>query len=231
MRRPHTVALISAFGIIVTLSSSGCTDTGSVPGPTENLTLSISSSHTHSSLASPGHQTLAISSAKVLIRDVRFKEEVSGDGTDVKSSSFVVFFAVDGSVTPVARARIRPGIYEILQFTLHKPEDQESLGDPDFGNGPSDDQRYSVIVTGFYHETPFVYRSQVNARQDLRLPLPIEVPSEGYVNVTLKIDPYAWFTVGELVLDPFIQGKEIDDRIVSSFANAFRDNDGNGEPD
>ena len=178
------------MGVVAPLCSTGCTDTGSAPGAAENLTLSISSSHTHTSLASPGHQALAISSAKVLIRDI-----------------------------------------ETLRFTLHKPEDHEPVSDPDFRDGPGDDQRFSIIVTGFYHETPFVYKSLINAHQDLKLPLPIEVPSEGYVNVTMKIDPYAWFTVGELVLDPFIQGREIDDRVVSSFASEFRDNDRNGEPD
>ena len=164
MSRVPTVALIFALGVVAPLCSTGCTDTGSAPGAAENLTLSISSSHTHTSLASPGHQALAISSAKVLIRDIRFREIASGDSSDVESGAFV-------------------------------------------------------------------YKSHINAHQDLKLPLPIEVPPEGYVNVTLEIDPYAWFTVGELVLDPFIQGREIDDRIVSSFASAFRDNDRNGEPD
>jgi hypothetical protein len=51
------------------------------------------------------------------------------------------------------------------------------------------------------------------------------------VNVTLKIDPYAWFTEGQLFYDPFNQTGKIDDRIKNAQMEAFRDNDRNGEPD
>ena len=60
---------------------------------------------------------------------------------------------------------------------------------------------------------------------------PLTVPESGIVNVTLKVDPYAWFEDNGLILDPIVQEKQIDDRIKESFASAFKDNDRNGDPD
>ncbi|MBP1691669.1 MAG: hypothetical protein H6Q32_1021, partial [Bacteroidetes bacterium] len=70
-----------------------------------------------------------------------------------------------------------------------------------------------------------------SARQQLLLDAPAVIPESGTVNVTIKVDPYAWFSSGELVYDPVLQTREIDDRIKASFALAFRDNDRNGNPD
>jgi len=98
-------------------------------------------------------------------------------------------------------------------------------------DGASGSVRYSVVVTGAYHETPFVYKTGESATQEIRFLNPLTVPESGTVNVTLRIDPYDWFTDGLLIFDPFNQMKEIDDRLKRSIAEAYRDNDRNGEPD
>ncbi len=231
MKTPDSLSFTLVLGAFLTLPFVGCNDLGSDPGPAENFALSVSASHTHTALGSAGHEALVLTSVKVLVRDIRLKEAASDDGSDVKTGSFVTSLAVDGSVTNVAFVRIRPGIYDHLRLTIHKPEDDEPVDDPDFRDEGGSGNRFSVVVTGIYHETPFVFRSRVNAAQDLPFAEPIEVPADGSTNVTLKVDPYEWFTIGELVLDPFIQADEIDDRIVSSFADVFRDRDGNGQPD
>ena len=125
----------------------------------------------------------------------------------------------------------RPGVYDRVRFTFHKPEDNEVDRGFGFRQGPSGNQRFSVVITGLYHDTPFTFTSRESAHQELSLVPPVTVTGDGTVNVTLKIDPYAWFTVDGLVLDPFNQVKQIDDRIKGSFASAFKDNDRNGEPD
>ncbi len=57
------------------------------------------------------------------------------------------------------------------------------------------------------------------------------VVEDGVANVTLRIDPYLWFQTNGLILDPFNQTGPIENLITSSFAEAFRDNDRNGDPD
>jgi hypothetical protein len=131
----------------------------------------------------------------------------------------------------VTATRIRSGLYDRVRFILHKPEDDEAVCDPAFRQGTSGDQRFSVVITGYYHETPFTFMSREDARQELRLSPPLLVTDDGTVNLTLKIDPYAWFTRDSLIFDPFNEGKKIDDRIKEVFGQAYRDNDRNGEPD
>jgi hypothetical protein len=138
---------------------------------------------------------------------------------------------LDAKMTTMTATHVRPGVYDRVRFMLHKPEDDEVVSDSVFRQGSSGNQRFSAVITGYYHDTPFTFTSRESAHQELILVPPVAVPENGTVNVTLKIDPYAWFTVEGLVLDPFNQVSQIDDRIKGSFASAFKDNDHNGEPD
>jgi hypothetical protein len=207
----------------------GCEDAGVSPPPPENLRLSVKAPATV--LGKVNHEVLHIISAKVLLREIEFSQAGSEDSVEIESGPQVVSLNLDAKITEVAAVRIRPGVYDRIRFTIHKPEDSEQVSDSTFKQGESGNERFSLVITGLYHDTPFTFKSRESTRQELQLTSPVTVSEDGTVNVTLKIDPYLWFQNNGLVLDPFNQTKEIDDLVKSSFAEAFRDNDRNGDPD
>lgn len=230
----HTKLLLRTAAAMLLLPAalliSGCTDAGTEPTVSDqNVRLSVQAAG--SVLHKPDHETLHITSVKVLIRNIAFSRATSDDSSDVHTGPLVVDLNLDAKMTTMTATHVRPGVYDRVRFRLHKPEDNEVLIDSTFRQGPGGDQRFSVVITGLYHDTPFTFTSRESAHQEIVLVPPVTVPDDGTVNVTLKVDPYAWFTVGALVLDPFNQDKQIDDRIKGSFASAFKDNDRNGEPD
>ena len=225
----NSLFLLSIPALLISWAA-GCKDMGvESPDTSENVRLSIRASG--SVLEKPAHEVLHITSVKILLKKISFKQSTSDDSADVYSGPYVVDLDLSTQLHDVVATRVRPGSYDRIRFTIHKPEDQEQLLDTDFADGAGGSVRYSVVVTGAYHETPFVYKSRESARQELTFLNPLTVPESGNVNVTLRIDPYDWFTDGLLIFDPFNQSKEIDDRLKQSIAEAYRDNDRNGEPD
>jgi hypothetical protein len=225
---------IQAIPVVLLLAlatiAQGCKDQGVEPDHTQqNLQLSVQASA--SVLHKVDHETLHITSVKVLIKSVVFSRAGSDDSTDVHSEPLVVNLDLNAVMTPVAVGRIKAGVYDRVRFKIHKPEDNETVPDSAFRQGSSGNQRFSVIITGLYHDTPFTFTSRESAYQELLLGRPVTVTDDGTTNVTLKIDPYAWFTFNGLVLDPFNQEKQIDDRVKGVFGLAFKDDDRNGEPD
>jgi len=233
MQRSHWLLFfsLSAPVLAVGLLLTGCKDIGTGPaGPDENVHLSVQAAGSVTQ-HKPSHEVLHITSVKVLIKRIAFGQATSDDSSDVHSGPLVVDLNLEAKMTILTAARIRPGTYDRIRFDLHKPEDDEIPSDPVFRVGSSGDQRFSVVITGVYHDAPFTFTSRESARQQLLLDAPAVIPESGTVNVTIKVDPYAWFSSGELVYDPVLQTREIDDRIKASFALAFRDNDRNGNPD
>jgi hypothetical protein len=220
-------AILALIGL--GLGVYGCKDAGVSPPPPENLRLSVKAPATV--LGKVNHEVLHIISAKVLLREIEFSQAGSEDSVEIESGPQVVSLNLDAKITEVAAVRIRPGVYDRIRFTIHKPEDSEQVSDSTFKQGESGNERFSLVITGLYHDTPFTFKSRESTRQELQLTSPVTVSEDGTVNVTLKIDPYLWFQNNGLVLDPFNQTKEIDDLVKSSFAEAFRDNDRNGDPD
>ena len=216
-------AVLLLFGI------GGCKDTGMAPLPPDNLRLSLKAPATV--LGKVSHEVLHITSVKALVKEIEFAQAGSEDSVEIEAGPRVVSLSLDAKMTEVTEVKIRAGVYDRIRFTVHKPEDQEQVGDSTFTAGAGGNERFSVVITGFYHDTPFTFKSRESTRQELRLAAPVTVPEDGTVNVTLRIDPYLWFQINGLVLDPFNQTREIDDLIKSTFALAFRDNDRNGDPD
>jgi len=220
-------ASVLASGLLLT----GCNDIGTEPvGSNENVHLSVQAAAIVAQ-HKPSHEVLHITSVKVLLKRIVFGQAASDDTSDVHTGPLVVDLNLEAKMTVLTAARVRPGTYDRVRFDLHKPEDDEVLSDPVFRVGSGGDQRFSVVITGFYHDSPFTFTSRESARQQLLLDAPLMIPESGTANVTIKVDPYAWFSTGEIVYDPVLQTREIDDRIKTSFAFAFKDNDRNGNPD
>ena len=217
------------FALAVILGASGCKDSGVAPLPPENLQLSVKAPATV--LGKVAHEILHLTSVKILLKEIEFSQAGSEDSLEIESGPQVVSLSLDARITGLTAAKIPPGVYDRIRFTIHKPEDQEQVADTVFKSGESGGSRYSVVITGFYHDTPFTFRSSESTRLELRLTTPVTVVEDGVANVTLMIDPYLWFQTNGLFLDPFNQTQQIEDLIKASFASAFRDNDRNGDPD
>jgi hypothetical protein len=211
------------------LALLGCKDAGLTNPPEHNLLLSLKAAG--SVLQKVDHEILHLTSVKVVLKGIEFTHSEAEDSVEIESGLQVLNLAMDSRITEISAVRIHPGEYDRIRFTIHKPEEEEEVSDSTFLGSDSTRQRFSVVITGFYHETPFTFRSQESAEQELRLTTPVSVTEDGTANVTIKIDPYLWFTTNGLVLDPFIQTKEINDLLKKSFADVFRDNDRNGDPD
>jgi hypothetical protein len=221
--------LFSTISLTGALALLGCKDSGITSPPDHNLLLSVQAAG--SVLQKANHEILHLTSVKVLLKRIEFGQSESEDSVELESGLRVVNLAMDAKITELSAVRIRPGEYDRIRFTIHKPDDQEQVSDSAFIAADSTHQRFSVVITGFYHETPFTFRSQESAAQELRLVAPVNVTDDETINVTLKIDPYLWFTTNGLILDPFNQTKEINDLLTKSFADVFRDNNRDGDPD
>jgi hypothetical protein len=228
----RVVALSMVFSLGVGLS--GCNNDGSITGSTDsNHNVSINFKAGNGTINKMTANTLVVESAKILLKNVKFKHVSSDDSADVKVGPLVVNLNLSGSVNEVTVARVASAAYDRIRFRLHKPEDAEPIPDPEFRDGSSGDLRYSVIVRGTFNQRSFVYKSRENAEQEIRLISPIIVSDDGVVSVTLIVDPYGWFEQNGDYQDPADPSNagNIDNSIRASFALGFKDNDRNGEPD
>lgn len=225
------------LGILALAGFAGCSkDNATAPtdasvSGTSNVSMSITAG---SGLArGSGTNAVEIQSAKVLLKNVSFHRFPSDENKDVKVGPFVVVLDLSGSTNTIAASNIPAGDYDRVSFRLHKPEDTEPIPDPEFRDGESGNQRYSVIVRGTYNGNAFVYRSRQNASQTAQLNPPITVTEKGEANVTMTVDPGTWFRSSGQLLDPndSRNAQLIDNNIRASFGRAFKDNDRDGRPD
>ncbi len=228
MKRLFVCSLIAAFLVI---SFYGCDDDEVVTAPSNNLSFSLQASNV--SLAKSFTDTIAFDSIKLLIRDLRFGVCGCNDSTCVKTGTFVVYLKLDGSLNQIALANLPYGTYQKAKFYIHKPEPVEDPPDPAFKSGTGSDERYSVLVYGRYNDSTFVYRCKKSATQEISFDTPVLIGASGITNITLVVNPYTWFKLNGLVLQPNDANNEndIDNNIKTSFLRAFRDNDRNGRPD
>ena len=176
------------------------------------------------------NDTLQLDTVKILIRDIKIRNQSTNDTTSVKVGPFVVYMDLSGITTDFAVGNIPPGNFDRIKFKVHKVEGSETPPDPEFKEGTDESLRYSVIVKGDVNSVPFVYKSRKSAHQDLKLETPIVVEENGVANLTIIVDPYSWFTDGANLLDPTDPANEnnIDNNIKDSFKKAFRDNNHDG---
>lgn len=177
--------------------------------------------------------TIQLDTVKILLRDIKIKNQSTNDTSSVKTGPFVVVINLAGVTTDFAIGNIPPGYYDRIKFKVHKIEGSEIPPDPEFKEGSNESLRYSVIVKGVFNSTPFIYKSRKSAHQDLKLDSPLVVEENGTANLTIIVDPYSWFTDGTTLLDPAdtSNSNEIDNNIKDSFKKAFQDNNHDGIKD
>jgi hypothetical protein len=198
-----------------------------------------------------GNDTIIVRSAELVLREVKLKrveaqecDEVEGNGDcdEFETGPFLVSLPLGTTATEtVVSVDAAPGMYDELEFGIHKPEDDSSDDDAFLAANPTF-ARISIRVTGTYSQagsrSDFTYESDLNAQQEILLSPPLTVNEGQPANVTLRIDISTWFLngAGSALVDPATANKGqpneqvVENRIQASI-DAFRDDDHNGHDD
>lgn len=225
------IIILLGLMALLLMQMTGCGDSGVVAptgetGSSNNVTISVKNDE------GALDNTIVITEAKALIREVEFELEGSGIEHEIHNAAFVVYFNLSGAVQTFSAGKIPSGVYNKVKFQIHKPEDNETPPDPEFKEGTSGNQRFSFIIKGTYNGNSFVYKSKKSANLVVNFNRPINLQEAG-INLTMIINSASWFRSGSTVLDPRNSSNEnlIDDNIKNSFKRAFKDDDKNGLPD
>ncbi|NNF59415.1 MAG: hypothetical protein HKN04_14360, partial [Rhodothermaceae bacterium] len=194
---------------------------GDVPLTLEMRVGSSAASMAGTATSARGGALVTVDEVKLLLKTIKFTRVDDDEELDFKSEAVAVTLDLNGSSTSVAVSNIPPDAYKRITFVIHKPEDTEPIPDPEFRDGPSGNQRYSVIVRGTVDGEPFELkvRESIQQRIELQPPLVIEEGS-GPIKVTLLANVGAWFFSEDgTPLDPRLEddADEIADRIDDTF--------------
>ncbi len=219
------------ISLLIILISTGCNLTDKTSNPTVTINAMVKTGFT------PKYKTsshLTITEAKLLVRNIEFESALDQDSLDFETGTIIMSLNLNGGITEVAVSEIQPGIYNEIEFDIHKPEDSEVVPDSDFRIGDSGDERFSVVIRGNIDGNVFLYRSNKNFEIELELANNIEIlESDNNLDITLTVDISGWFLDEHgNPLDPrnIDHESEIDESIKRSF-EAFEDNDRDGDDD
>jgi len=190
---------------------------------------------TVSSMSNAAANDISVDSAKILVRELKFHTDDEDETEEFRTESFVMRLTPGTIANEVAVNNIPFGVYDKVSFKIHKPEGDETPPDPDFKEGDSGQERFSVIVFGNYNGESFTYRSNKSFQQKVELnpDLVIDENSAPEINVALSVNLNTWFIDRNgNQLNPFDENNEskIDKTIRDSF-RAFKDDDRDGEKD
>jgi len=175
-----------------------------------------------------------IDTAKILVTRIKLNATGGGADQDYRSGPYVVFLG-DTNLHQITAGDVPQGTYSQVKFEIHKPDQNESVPDPDFREGPSGDQRFSMVIIGHYQGNRFVFKSRNTINQSITIdPAVVIDDSIGVANLTLNVDYDLWFSNGGNDLDPTDTTSSnvsaIENSIRDAF-RAFRDDDRDGDDD
>lgn len=130
------------------------------------------------------------------------------------------------------------GLFGEIEFEIHKPKDDGNATDRQFLIDHPTFADVSIQVKGTFNGTPFVYTTDLEAEQEMKLVPPLDVKENSNINVTLKVDIRRWFmnAAGTGLVDPAQANKGgpfeslVKDNIKASL-EAFEDDNHDGDHD
>lgn len=222
-RRLNSAVLLLVAGVLTfTLAACDSADTGAQDGVLINLEMRVGTTPLAATAAAArGGALVTVDEVKLLLKTIKFTRVEDDEALDFRSEMVAVTLDLSGATKSVAVADLPPDAYKRITFVIHKPEETEPIPDPEFRDGPSGNQRYSVIIRGTVDGEPFELkiRESIQQRVELEPPLVIEEGS-GAIKVTLLADVEAWFVSEDgRPLDPRREddADEIADRIDDTF--------------
>ena len=243
----------SAAGLLV-LGSWACTDESPTVGlnfSTRSLTASVTQAG-DSTVVVRGNDTLVIRSVEMVMREIELERvedltdcpDVSGSGDDDACEELtvgvqLVSLPLGNSTATSITVDVTPGLYDEVEFEIHKPEDSTDAAfiaaNPAFAD-------ISIRVTGTFSQggtrSDFVYTTDLNAEQEIDLVPPLDVAEAGAVNLTIRLDVGTWFlsASGASLVNPASANNGgpneqlVEDNIEQSI-DAFHDDDSDGLDD
>lgn len=197
-----------------------------------------------------GNDTLVIKSVELVLREIELERidqladcpDSSGDDDPCEEFTVgvqLVSLPLGNSTEKTVTVTVPEGIYDEVEFEIHKPEDSSDAAfiaaHPAFAD-------VSIRVTGTFSQggtrSDYVYTSDLNAEQEVSLQPPLDVAAGGAVNVTIRLDVGTWFLSGSgaSVVNPATANKGganeglVKDNIEQSI-DAFHDDDSDGLDD
>jgi hypothetical protein len=228
----------------------------SVLVPTSDGVASAALGPTFDLVLADGNNSLLITRVAMVLREVELKLQDddgcddSSSGSDDSSSGadddcekfeagpFLLELPLDGSMEQVAElADVPEGVYDELEFDIHKPED-DTGADLEFLRRHPEFKRVSIRVEGAFNGEDFVYLTDLNEEQEVDLVPPLVVDgSSSSTNVTLVVDVDTWFRRddGSLV-DPATANKgraneDLVEENIERSIEGFEDDDRDGRDD
>lgn len=210
---------------------TGCDIGGEILIPSGATNLSVHVKADDNSFDNP-IDVVVITEAKALITDIQYERERDGLNQLHHTGPYVLNLSLDGSLKELMTGYIVRDIYTKAKFQVHKAEDNQVISDPEFKEGPGENQRFSFIIKGTYNGTPFIYKSKksMDIVIDLNSTTNINMKEQ---NFTMVFNKTKWFTNGSTVLNPNLpqNADMIDNNIKNSFNKAFKDDNKDGVPD
>ena len=210
---------------------SACDIGGEIIVPSGATNLSVNVKNDETLLDNPA-DVVVVTEAKALITDIQYERERDGLDQLHHTGPYVLNFSFDGSLREIFKGYVVRDIYTKAKFQVHKPEDNQSVPDPEFTEGSTADKRYSFIVKGTYNGAPFVYKSKKSMNIVINLNKTSNINLKDQ-NMTIVFNRAGWFLNGTAVLNPNDAGNAdvIDNNIKNSFKKAFVDNNKDGQAD
>lgn len=152
---------------------------------------------------------------------------------------FLLDVPLGGGVDRAFAVLVDTGTYDQLRIKIHKPRsDSGDVKDAAFLAAHPEFDKVSIRAVGSYNGTPFVFTTDLNVEQRIRLIPPITVADAATnVDVTIKVDVSNWFTDGAGgLVDPAtgIKGGSNDNLVrnnIEASFHAFRDGNHDGHDD
>jgi hypothetical protein len=215
------------------------------PGPAPAAPAWASPSAMLDDTITTGPDTLIITSAQIVLREIELKRaetvdcdvEPEPEGCEeVEVGPILVDLPLTAGAKQQFFVEVPPGTYTRIDFEIHKPDD----GDPAdlaFITAHPEFVDVSIRVEGTFNGSSFTFVSDLNVEQELDLVPPLTVAEQGTVNVTVRVGLDGWFRslTGDLI-DPATGNKgEPNESLVTenikTSVEAFEDDDRNGRDD
>lgn len=189
--------------------------------------------------------TLELTRVALVIREIELErqfdeceDDSSNNCEEFEVGPFLLELPLDGGVIGIGDVEVPAGIYDELEFEVHKPSD-DTPDDLAFLEAYPEFKDVSIRVEGVFNGgDPFIFLQDLNEDQEIDLDPPLEVTAELLpLNLTLELDVSLWFrdASGTLV-DPVSANKGgeneslVEENIKRSI-ELFEDDDRDGQRD
>jgi len=202
-----------------------------------------------SSVIAMGNDTIVVRSIELVLREIELKRvevvecdsiPANDDCEEFEVGPVLVSVPLGAVATETVAGILAPaGLYNRLEFEIHKPE---SSDDAAFIAAHPDFSGVSIRVRGTYSQagtrSEFLYASELGAEQEVFIDPPLTVVDGVATNVTLRVDIGSWFlnAGGTALINPASANKGqvnesvVKDRIQASI-DAFHDDNHDGHDD